>query len=450
MTTTIPSSTTALASATTSATTAKGKGVSDLYGTAVKSLTARNTGLQGVDAQIRRDDARLSTLGRLANVLDDVRSVAGTLAASGMTLATQVDGKALSARITASGAAAGTHKVDVKQLAQPQQLATVAAPSATTPIGSGAATVIKVETGGGAAGTKTIRIGAPDNTLEGIAAAFKAAGVDAKVVTTDKGATLNLTGQSGAAGAMKIAVAGDPALQALLTFQPPARSAVTQTAAAQDAVVSIDGKTVTGTGNRVTGAIAGVTLDLKATGSSTVTVAGDNGAIARNVKAFADAVNGLPARLAALKSGDAAGDRTLAQLQEQVAHIVNGADPAALAAIGVTAKNGKLMIDDAKLNAAIAAAPDGVAKVFTGGGAGLADKVGTGLARQLATGGGIATQAAAVTKDREALTDKKNHLTQAVTAQANSLVQQYTNAGANSLFGLMNQGKAMSAFDFLA
>ena len=144
----------------------QGKGVSDLYGAALKSLTARSTGLQGVDAQIRRDDARLSTLGRLANVLDDVRSVAGTLAASGMTLAAQVDGRALSARITATGAAAGTHKVDVKQLAQAQRLATVAAPSATTPIGSGAPTVVKIETGGGgAAGTRTIRIGAPDNTL---------------------------------------------------------------------------------------------------------------------------------------------------------------------------------------------------------------------------------------------------------------------------------------------
>ena len=450
MTTTIPPSATTLATATPTA--ARGNSVSDLYGAAVKSLTARSTGLQGIDAQIRRDDARLSTLGRLANVLDDVKSVAGTLAASGLTLAAQADGKALGARITASGAAAGTHKVDVKQLAQAQQLATVTVPSATTPIGSGAATVIKIETGGGAggtAGTKTIRIGAPDNTPDGIAAALKAAGVEAKVVKTDKGVALNLSGQPGAANAMRIGVSGDPALQALLTFQPPARGAVTQTAAAQDAVVNVDGKTVSGTSNRFTGAIAGVTLDLKATGSGTVTIAGDDGAIARNVKAFADAVNGLPARLAALKSGDA-GDRTLAQVQEQVTRIVNGADPAALAAIGVTARNGKLTVDDAKLNAAIAAAPDQVAKLFAGGGAGLADKVGTGIAQQLATGGTIASQATAVTKDRDTLADKKNQMTQAVNAQAGNLVQQYTNAGANSLFGLMNQGKAMSAFDFLA
>ena len=438
-----------LATATTTA--ARGNSVSDLYGAAVKSLTARSTGLQGIDAQIRRDDARLSTLGRLANVLDDVKSVAGTLAASGLTLAAQADGKALGARITASGAAAGTHKVDVKQLAQGQQLATVTVPSATTTIGSGAATVIKIETGNGGTGnTKTIRIGAPDNTPDGIAAALKAAGVDAKVVKTDKGVALNLTGQPGAANAMRIGVAGDPALQALLTFQPPARGAVTQTAAAQDAVVNVDGKTVSGTSNRFSGAIAGVTLDLKAVGSGTVTIAGDNGAIARNVKAFADAVNGLPARLASLKSGDAAGDRTLAQVQEQVARIVNGADPATLAAIGVTARNGKLTVDDAKLNAAIAAAPDQVAKLFAGGGTGLADKVGTGIAQQLATGGNIASQASAVTKDRDALADKKSQMTQAVNAQAGNLVQQYTNAGANSLFGLMNQGKTMSAFDFLA
>ena len=437
MTTTISSRTTANAS----------QGLADLYGAAVKSLSARNTGLQGIDAQIRRDDARLSTLGRLANVLDDVRSVAGTLAASGLKLATQVDGKALDARITASGAAAGTHKIDVKQLAQAQQLVTVRVPSATTPIGSGAPTVIKVEVAGS---TKTIRIGAPDNTPDGLAAAFKAAGIDAKLVADDKGVALSLTSQPGAANAMRIGVSGDPALQALLAYQPGTRGAVTQASAAQDAVVTVDGKTVTSTGNKVTGAIAGVTLDLKAKGAGTVTLAGDSTAIAKNVKAFADAVNALPGRLAALKTNDLASDRTLAQIQDQVTRLVGSADPAALAAIGVSAKNGRLAVDAAKLDAAIAADPDRVAKVFANGGTGLADKVGSGIAQQLATGGTLAGQAAALAKDRDALSDKKTQMTQAVNAQASSLVQQYANAGSNSLFGLMNGGRPMSAFDFLA
>jgi flagellar hook-associated protein 2 len=430
-----------------STTTAGSKSLSDLYGTAVKSLTARSTGLQGIDAQIRRDDARLSSLGRLANVLDDVRTVAGTLAASGLKLATQVDGKTLDARITASGAAAGTHKVDVKRLAQAQQLSTVRVPSATTTIGSGAQTVIRIESGGG---SKTIRIGAPDNTLEGIAAAFKAAGVDAQLVSSDKGVALSLTSQPGAANALRIGVSGDPALQALLAWQPPARGTVTQTRAAQDAVVNVDGKPVTSTGNKVTGAIAGVTLDLNATGSGTVTVAGDNDAIARNVKTFVDAVNALPTRLAALRTGDVASDRLLAQIQDQVTRLVGGFDPAALAAIGVGTKNGKLTIAEAKLNAAIAAAPDQVAKVFANGGTGLADKVGAGLAQQLATGSTIANQAAAVTKERAAHADKKTQMAHAVNAQASNLVQQYANAGGNSLFGATNQGRPGSAFDFLA
>jgi flagellar hook-associated protein 2 len=440
--TTIPSSTTA---------TAGSKSLSDLYGSAVQSLSARSTGLQGIDAQIRRDDARLSTLGRLANVLDDVKSVAATVAASGLKLATSVDGKAVDARITASGAAAGTHKVDVKQLAQAQQLATVRVPSATTAIGSGAPTVVQIETGSGSGKNKiAIRIGAPDNTLDGIAAAFKAAGVDAQLVSNDKGVALSLGSQPGAASALRISVAGDPALQALLAWQPPARGTVTQTRAAQDAVVNVDGKAVTSTGNKVTGAIAGVTLDLKAAGTSTLTVAGDNGAIARNVKAFADAVNGLPARLAGLRTGDVASDRLLAQVQDQVTRLVGSTDPAALAAIGVGTRNGKLTVDAAKLDAAIAAAPDQVAKVFANGGTGLADKLGAGLAQQLATGSTLANQATAVTKDRAALADKKTQMTQAVNAQASSLVQQYANAGANSLFGMMSQGRPASAFDFLA
>jgi flagellar hook-associated protein 2 len=405
------------------------------HGATVTSLAARNARLQGLDVQIRRDDARLSTLGRLANVLDDVKSVAGALAASGLKLVSQVDGKALDARITGPGAAAGTHKVDVKQLAQAQQLVTVQVPAASTTIGSCAPTVVKVATGNG---TKTFRIGAPDNTLDGIAAAFKAAGVDAQLVQGDKGVALRLTGRPGAANAMRIDVSGDPALQALLAWQPQARGTVTQTRAALDAVVTIDGKTVTGAGNRISGtsagAIAGVTLDLKAVGTSTVTLNGDSGAIARNVKAFAAAVNALPQRLAALKTGDVGADRTLAQVQDQVARLVADADPAALAAIGVGAKNGKLTIDEAKLNAAIAAAPDDVARVFANGGTGLADKVGAGIAQQLANGGTVATQAAAVTKERDALAGRKTQL-----AQASALARQYANGA-----------RPPSAFGFLA
>ena len=421
-------------------TAAGNKSLSDLYGATVTSLAARNAGLQGLDVQIRRDDARLSTLGRLANVLDDVKSVAGALAASGLKLVSQVDGKALAARITAPGAAAGTHKVDVKQLAQAQQLVTVQVPATSTTIGSGAPTVVKVETGNG---TKTLRIGAPDNTLDGIAAAFKAAGVDAQLVQGDKGVALRLTGRPGAANAMRIDVSGDPALQALLAWQPQARGTVTQASAALDAVVTIDGKTVTGTGNRINGtsagAIAGVTLDLKAVGTSTVTLNGDSGAIARNAQAFAAAVNALPQRLAALKTGDAGADRTLAQVQDQVARLVAGADPAALAAIGVGARNGKLTIDEAKLNAAIAAAPDDVTRVFANGGTGLADRVGAGIAQQLASGGTVATQAAAVTKERDALAGKKTQLTHAISAQASALVRQYANGA-----------RPPSSLDFLA
>ena len=88
--------------------------------------------------------------------------------------------------------------------------------------------------------------------------------------------------------------------------------------------------------------------------------------------------------------------------------------------------------------------------MFANGGTGLADKIGAGLAQQLATGSAIANQATAVTKDRDALADKKTLMTQAVNAQASSLVQQYANAGANSLFGMMNGGRPPSAFDFLA
>jgi flagellar hook-associated protein 2 len=48
-----------------------------LHGSATQSLLARNPGIKTIDAQLSRDDARLSSLGKLALALDTFRTAAG-------------------------------------------------------------------------------------------------------------------------------------------------------------------------------------------------------------------------------------------------------------------------------------------------------------------------------------------------------------------------------------
>lgn len=442
-------------------------GLTDLYTSASKNLLAQNPGVKTLDAQIGRDSAKLSSIGKVALALDDFRTLAGSLSAGGLNLAASTTGKAVTARLagstgasggtTGSGTGAvatpGTHTVEVKQLAQGQKLATNALPDKTATLGTGATTLIKVETGSGTtATTTTVRIDAANNTLDGIAKAMRDAGLDAQVTQSNKGFALSLTGKTGTANAMNVSVTGDAAVKALLTYQPGASSGMTQTAAAQDAQATVDGKTVTSGTNKLDGAIAGVSLTLAATGKSEVKVAGDASAVAGNVKGFVNAFNTLNTKLGALKTANSDTTATVNAVMTQVGSVLDGADKTALAQMGIARRNGALVLDEKKLTDAIAADPDAVAKMFSNGGKGLADQLGSQVAQQMATGGLLAKQSAAVQQDMDKLNSQKTKVTDTINRQAASLVQQYASAGTggSSLFGMLGGTQTMSAFDFIA
>jgi flagellar hook-associated protein 2 len=426
--------------------------LSDLYTSATKSLLAQNPGIKTIDAQLRRDDARLSSLGKMALALDGFRTAVGNLSAAGMDMAASSSGKGVDAALSGASAVAGVHTVEVKQLAQGQQLASKALPAKDMALGTGAATVIRIETGSGSGATSTsLKIDAGNNTLDGIAKAMRDAGLDAQVVQDGKGYALNLTGKSGAANSMRISVAGDPVLQGLLSYGTGGNSAITQKAAAQDAQLIVDGKPVSASTNKVDTAIPGVSLTLSAVGKSEVKVARDPSAIAANVKNFVGAFNTMSGKLAGLRSGESGTDSALNQVTAQMGQVLDGADPKALAELGITRKNGGLVLDEAKLNAAIAADPERVTQLFTKPGSGLAEQLSKRAAQQIATGGTLANQAGAIQQDVDRLTDKKDKIADTVSRQASTLVQQYALAGAggSSLFG-NGQVKPMSLFDYLA
>jgi flagellar hook-associated protein 2 len=370
-----------------------------------------------------------------------------------MDTAASSSGKGASATLSGAGAVAvaGVHTVEVKQLAQGQQLASKPLPAKDMALGTGA-TVIRIETGTGSGATSTsLKIDAGNNTLDGIAKAMRDAGLDAQVVQDGKGYALNLTGKSGAANSMRISVAGDPVLQGLLSYGSGTNSAVTQKAAAQDAQLIVDGKPVSASTNKVDTAIPGVSLTVSAVGNSEVKVARDPSAIAANVKNFVGAFNTMSGKLIGLRSGEAGSDSTLNQVTAQLGQVLDGADPKALAELGITRKNGGLVLDEAKLKTAIAADPERVAQLFTKPGSGLAEQLSKRAAQQIATGGTLANQAGAIQQDVDKLTDKKDKIADSVARQASTLVQQYALAGAggSSLFG-NGQVKPMSLFDYLA
>lgn len=64
-----------------------GTQVSDLYATTAKSLMNQNPALKTIDAQWRRDEARLSNLGKIAQALDGFAASAGKVAAGALDMA---------------------------------------------------------------------------------------------------------------------------------------------------------------------------------------------------------------------------------------------------------------------------------------------------------------------------------------------------------------------------
>lgn len=303
-------------------------------------------------------------------------------------------------------AVAGSYSVNLTQLAQAQTISTAGQTSSSATLGDGAKTTLTFQFGtisGGKLqngvyvndpaatppapgfaqdanhGTGSVTIDSTNNSLEGIRDAINKAafGVTATIVS-DGSATpyhLVLTSTStGAASSMKISVARDPAapvdttLAGLLGYDPAGTQNMTQSSAAQDAKLSVNGIAVSGASNTISEAIQGVTLNLSKIGTSTLTVARDTGAVTSGVNSLVKAYNDLNATIKKLTAYDAAsktggpllGDSSVMAIQAQVRNMLGGNLPNAsgtlqnLPAVGVTfQKDGTLAVDAAKLQAAL-------------------------------------------------------------------------------------------------
>jgi flagellar hook-associated protein 2 len=426
-------------------------GLAELTTGATQTLLAQNPGIKTIDAQLGRDQARLSAIGKLALALDEFRDGANKLTGDKLAMAASVSGKAFTAELKDAKTATGSHAIEVKQLAQGQQLATKALPDKGAALGIGAPTLIKIDMGSGSGATsKTLRIENGNNTLDGIAKAMRDAGLDAKVVQDGKGYSLSLTGAPGAANTMRIGVSGDPALQALFAYGPDVKTTLTQKSPAQDAQLTVDGKAVTASSNQLDTAIPGMSIKLTATGKGEVKVASDPAAMAGNVKAFVGALNILMEKMGNQKTGDTASDAMSAQISKQFDSVLGGADAKTLADLGITRRNGKLTLDDTKLKAAVEAAPDKVSELFGKPGTGLAAQLSARTTQLLSSQGVLASQAATVQKDVDKLTAQKAQIANTVSRQASALVQQYAMAGTggSSLFGQAGS-TGLSLFDYI-
>ena len=351
--------------------------------------------------------AQLSAYGTVKGALSAFQTAANTVAtaanyqkkASTTSLLSDVG---VSAK---GGAAVGSYDISVSALAAAHSLASSAFTTTSDVVGTG---TLSIELGTTAYNSDTdvytsftpqtgtsavsITIDSTNNTLAGVRDAINAsttAGVKASIVNDGAGYRLVLTSSStGADNSIALSVTDtgdsnntDASGLSRLSFNSSSTN-LSQTKAASDAALTINGLAVTSASNEVTTAIDDVTLTLKkvTTAPVTVSVTEDTAAAKADIVSFVAAYNDVIGTLNQLTKYDATtasgslmtGDSTIRTLASNIRGLVNaqienvGGSYSSMAELGLTTvvTDGKLKIDNVKLDAALKAEPLDVANVF--------------------------------------------------------------------------------------
>ncbi len=334
--------------------------------------------------------AQVSAYGSLKGAISSFQSAVSALATPTKFTALKASvGDTSAATVSAApNASPASYSMEVQQLAQSQKLKSAAFADTGTAIGTGTLTISFGTYSGdnftlnADKAAKSITIGAGQNTLTGIRDAINAAGagVTAGIINDGTGYRLTLTSQdSGTANAVRIQVADDDtgntdnAGLSQMAFDARTVSGVqnlTESVAAKDAKVVLDGITVTKPSNTISDAIQGVTLNLTGETDSptTLTVAKDTAGITSSVNTFVKAYNDLNKTITSLTQYDSVnqkasiltGEATVRSLQSQLRSVFNsslataGGGYSSLSDIGITFQtDGTLKLDQTKLDAAM-------------------------------------------------------------------------------------------------
>lgn len=400
----------------------------------VKTLVAAQRAPQEnrINADGTASSAKLSALSTIKGALSNLQTAMNAIAKSAdksAVKATVADGAGYTASVTDS-ATAGNYSIEVVKLAERQKL-TSAAYADKAVVGDGTLTI--------GYGDKSLNVTVVEGSkLSDVAAAINKAaggnGVTASVVSADDGDHLVLNAvDSGTKGALTISSAGGNGGLSALTYGSGNGGGLTQTVAAADAIVRVDGFERTSSSNAVADLVPGITLNLTKAAEGTkysLTIANDSTSLKANITAFVTAYNTANTLLKSSSAYDATNDKSSAltgdsmvrglqqSLRKQVSE--NVVD---LKALGVTIdKNGAMSFDSAKFDSAVASDPTS-AKAMFGTDGGFTAGMTTLLNSNLDTTSGTITQRTASLNKH--ITDLTNQLSN-LDKRMETLTKQYT------------------------
>ncbi|MCK7544827.1 flagellar filament capping protein FliD [Marinobacter bryozoorum] len=329
-----------------------------------------------LDQKTQRTEALISAYGKLRSAVTELRLPMRQLGSADAmkSFSATSSGSNVSASVDASQASRGTYNLNVETIAESHAMAFAAvADRDATSVGQGTMTL--------QVGDKTtnISIDESNDTLQGVANAINDsdAGVSASILNTGNGYRLVLNSdETGTANQINISNnATDGA-----DFTNFIAGAETTTEAA-DAKFTINGIEVTKSANTVDDVVDGVTFDITDTGTSTVKVEQDTGAVAERVQGFVDKFNALQDTISELSSFNSdsgqgsilTGDSTVRNIQGQLKSVLMDVIPGlenasvrSLADVGITTdwQTGNLQFDSQKFQQQLQENPDDVTALF--------------------------------------------------------------------------------------
>lgn len=389
---------------------------------------------QQISSQTTQLQAQEAGLTALGSALNSLQTTLGKLGSSltFTTYAATLGNTALGTTSTLPNAQPGSYNLTVNHLATAQTRASSAYASGSA-VGAGTLTV--------SVGNQSMNLNvSATDSISSIATAINQSsgnpGVQATIVNGANGAQLLLTStKTGVANAFSVS-AGSGSSAGLTSLASTLNTAGSNEAS--DASLSIDGIAVTSASNSVSGALNGVTLNLVATGSSTLTVSQDTSAVTGAVSDFVNAYNSYISTVGTLSSYDPSskqggvllGDTTLMSVQRQVNSVLSssvaGNSIGSLAALGITRNaDGTLSSNSSTLGSALQSNPGAVQDLFSGTN-GYATRLNSMLGGFTASNGILATRTASIQSQLSNLSQQSTALTARMNVYATQLRQQYT------------------------
>lgn len=365
-------------------------------------MTAESQPLAQLQKKEASFQARLSAYGSLKGAISSFQTSLSTLkSTSTYNLKANVGDTSVATTSSSSNAITGNYSLNVENLAQSQKLKSGGFSSANDVIGTGAITIqfgsydqSNVFTANSDKTSKLISIGSGSQTVSGIRDAINAAnvGVTASIVNDGTNYRLLLSSQdTGLENSLKITVAdGDgnntnAAGLSKLAYDAAGTAGngknLSETQAAKDAEIQIDGLDVTSSSNTISEAIQGVTINLlKATTTpTTIKVEKDSSTIKTALEGFVKSYNDFHKTVSGLTSYNATtkqagalnGEATVISIESRVRALLSSSVQGSgsfttLSSAGISfQKDGTLSFDSTKAQTALDNNFEGVKQLFS-------------------------------------------------------------------------------------